>query len=246
MAKRSRSRGVPTRKTGRPASAEASTRANAPSARRRPEERRLTTSAVPEPAVAPAVGWPAPPPSPPAGPAPEAVAMFQHGMEALQRKEYREAADTFNSLIARFTAERALLDRARVYLDLCERELRRAPAEPRTTEERLTAATAALNNDEDARAEELARRVLADDPQQDLALYLLAAVDARRGAIESSLDLLSRAIELSPEAGQQARYDPDFDSLHDSELFWKLTDKRHASSGSGMRPKVRRRSESKI
>ena len=38
-----------------------------------------------------------------------------------------------------------------VYLALCERELARRPVEPRTTEERLTAATAALNNGDDDR-----------------------------------------------------------------------------------------------
>ena len=42
--------------------------------------------------------------------------------------------------------ERALLDRVRVYLDLCERELRSRAPEPRSIEERLTAATAALND----------------------------------------------------------------------------------------------------
>jgi hypothetical protein len=169
------------------------------------------------------------------------VATFQRGMEALQRKQYGVAADAFKTLLDRYGNERALLDRARVYLDLCERELKRQPANPRTIEERLTAATAALNNDDDARAEELARAVLAEKDDQDLALYLLAAIEARRNAIEASLDLLARAISISPEAGQQARYDPDFDPLHDTELFWRLTEKRQQTSSSVIPRKPRRR-----
>ena len=78
-----------------------------------------------------------------------------------------------------------------------------------------------------------AQGILEEDPDQDLAIYLLAAVEARRESIDAALDLLSRAISLSPEAGQQARYDPDFDSLHDSELFWKLTDKKLAPTALG-------------
>jgi Tfp pilus assembly protein PilF len=187
------------------------------------------------------VVWPASPPVP-AGPPAEAVAQFQRGMEALQRKRYAEASESFRELLSNFSNERALLDRARVYLELCERELRRQPANPQTVEERLTAATAALNNDDDRTAEALAKGVLAEHPDQDLALYLLAAIASRRGSIDSALELLGRAIDFSPEAGQQARHDPDFDALHDTELFWKLTDKRHASAAARL-IKSRRRAE---
>lgn len=45
-------------------------------------------------------------------PAPEAVQCFEAGMEALQRHRYAVAAEAFNTLVARFPAERALLDRA--------------------------------------------------------------------------------------------------------------------------------------
>jgi hypothetical protein len=100
-------------------------------------------------------------------------------MEALQRHAYTEAAPAFQAIVMGYPAERALLDRARVYLGICERESKKRPASangPLTLEERLTAATAALNNGEDLQAEELARSVLGDDPKHDLALYLLAAV----------------------------------------------------------------------
>ena len=161
------------------------------------------------------------------GPAPEAMVLFQQGMEALQRHAYPHAADAFRALVLRFDSERALLDRARVYLDLCDREMRKRPAGPRTIEEKLTAATAALNDNDATRAEQLAKSVLSEDPRQDLALYLLAAVEARRGASAAALVRLREAITLSPEAGAQARFDADFESLHDEDAFWKLTEPPH-------------------
>jgi len=145
-------------------------------------------------------------------------------MEALQRHAYGEASTAFDAVVMGFPQERGLLDRARVYRDLCARESARRPAAPKTIEERLTAATAALNNDDDAAAEELARSVLGDDPKHDLALYLLAAIFARRGSIQDALDFLGRAIALSPEASTQARTDDDFTSLHDEDAFWTLTE----------------------
>lgn len=160
----------------------------------------------------------------PCGPQAEALALFQRGMEALQRHAYPDASTAFNAVVMGFPHERALLERARVYLELCERESGRRPPAPRTIEERLTAATAALNNGEDRAAEELARSVLGDDPKHDLALYLLAAVFARRGSPAEALDLLGKAIAISPEASAQARSDDDFTSLHDENAFWRLTE----------------------
>jgi Tfp pilus assembly protein PilF len=187
----------------------------------RQASRRLlaTISAVERPMTA------APTPSPPPpGPPAEAVAMFEAAMQAMQEHSYREAADGFRRVLDRYPSERGLLDRARVYLELCERELRRQPTAPNTVEEHLTAATAALNNGDDEGAERLARVVLDDDPRQDLALYLLAVIEARRGSTESALSYLEKAVEISPEAGAQARFDGDFESLRDTETFRRLTD----------------------
>lgn len=143
-------------------------------------------------------------------------------MEAMQRHAFGEAATAFRMLLGGFPSERALLDRARVYVELCDREARKRPAALKTIEERLTAATAALNNGNDAQAEELARSVLGDDPKHDLALYLLAALHSRRGAFDEALSLLSKVMAITPEASAQARYDDDFEPLHDSETFWQL------------------------
>lgn len=182
-------------------------------------------TALPAPAR---VARPVPAPlAAPAPPAHEAVLLFQRGMEALQRHAYTEAAPAFQAIVMGFPTERALLDRARMYLGICERESKKRPASARsqlTLEERLTAATAALNNGEDHQAEELARGVLGDDPKHDLALYLLAAIHARRGATQDALDLLAKVIAISPEASAQARSDEDFTSLHGDDAFWRLTD----------------------
>ena len=173
-----------------------------------------------------------------AAPDASAVAMFQQAMEALQRKQFGAAADGFRAILGRFPGERALLDRSRVYLDLAQRELTRQAANPRTIEERVTAATAALNNDQDAEAERLVRSVLTDDPRHELALYLMAAVEARRGDSGAALTFLGRAIGISPEVRAQARHDSDFETLRPLEPFQQLVDP--ASGPNAPRHKPRR------
>jgi tetratricopeptide (TPR) repeat protein len=174
---------------------------------------------------------------PPEAPDPQAITYFQQAMEALHRKRYREAAGHFQTLLTRFPGERGLLDRSRTYLELAEREMNRRDVNPRTIEERVTAATAALNTDQDAEAERLVRSVLGDQPEHDLALYLMAALEARRGDHAGALSFLSRAIGVSPEVRAQARYDSDFESLRRSEPFQQLVD---PPNGGGLARRGRR------
>ena len=166
-----------------------------------------------------------------------ALELFQKGMEALQRHAYKPARETFRALLDRFPNEGALVERTRLYLGLCERELGRRQPNPRTVEERLAVATAALNSADDALAERLVRSVLAEDPGQDLALYLMAVVEARRGEGEAAVSFLTRAATVSPEVRAQARYDSDFEILRHLECYRALID-----PPSGPAPRRTRRS----
>jgi tetratricopeptide (TPR) repeat protein len=198
---------------------------------RRPDtaSRRTATKGVPvaaKPALAPA---------PPEIPDAQAVKLFQQALEYLHGRQYAAAAEGFRALLDRFPGERALLDRSRVYLELAERELNRRDVTPRTIEERVTAATAAMNNDHDVEAERLVRSVLADDPRHELALYLMAALEARRGDHDAAVTFLSRAISVSPEVRAQARLDSDFDPLRRLESFQALIDVPPQSNRRGRR-----------
>jgi tetratricopeptide (TPR) repeat protein len=153
----------------------------------------------------------------------------------MQRHAYVEAAGIFRHLLQQYPKERALLDRVRVYLEHCERELGKAADTPASLEERMTAATAALNNDDDREAERLARSVLTEDARNDLALYLLAALEARRGMTDEAMTFLSQAIALSPDAGALARHDDDFSVLHETEAFRELTEPPPATPPAGRR-----------
>lgn len=184
---------------------------------------------------------PAPPPLPVIQPPDEqALALFQQAMDLVYRRKFEGAAEQFRLLLDTYPKEGALLERARVYLDLAQRELNRQPANPRTVEERLTAATAALNNDQDAEAEQLVRGVLAEDPKHDLALYLMAAIEARRADHEAALSFLSRAIAVSPEVRAQAKHDPDFDPLRGSEAFLLLIEPQSPANAALPRKPLKR------
>lgn len=170
------------------------------------------------------------------GPDARAVALFERAVAQLQRHDFTAALAGFEELEARFPNERALLDRVRVYLALCRRELARPGSRsPENVEERLTAATAAINDGNEAVAEQLLERVLAEVPDHEPAHYLMAVIHARRGAVHNALEALSRAIHLNADARVQARHDDDFEPLRGLDGFERLIAGSSAQSDTNRR-----------
>ena len=58
----------------------------------------------------------------------------------------------------------------------------------------------------------------------DSGARVLVTVDVRRGMADAALQYLSQAVAVSPEAGAQARHDPDFEPLRGTALFEELTE----------------------
>ena len=88
---------------------------------------RALTPKPPEPKEVPA---PAPPPRRPAFY--EALAVYETGVRALQRHDFEAAANSLRSVIQGYPGERELVERARLYLQVCERETARRPSGPQT------------------------------------------------------------------------------------------------------------------
>ncbi len=61
--------------------------------------------------------------------------MYERGLQALQRRDFAAAADALRNVIERYPDERELLERARLYLKVCERELEPKEPAPKTADE---------------------------------------------------------------------------------------------------------------
>jgi Tfp pilus assembly protein PilF len=174
----------------------------------------------------------APPPAPPAPPQPpprkptyhEAVAMYERGLQALQRRDFAASAAALRNVIERYPDERELLERARLYLKVCERELEPKEPSPRTADEWVVAATVAQNSGDATSAMRHLQRALADDPRHDHAHYMMAVATTQRREFGVALEHLRRAIALNSENRSRARQDSDLDTLQDDPAFHALLD----------------------
>jgi tetratricopeptide (TPR) repeat protein len=171
----------------------------------------------------------------------EAIGLYEQAVRTLQQHNFAKAADLLHHMMATFPEERELIERSRVYLALCERQLKPLTAEPQNTGERLYAATIALN---DGRLEDAVRhleRILQDDVNHDQALYMLAVSYAQRDAIPDAIRYLQQAIEANPENRALARVDPDLDDLRDDDAASVLLDAPSVTRTIDSRRPLRRR-----
>lgn len=243
-----------TRPSGRVAKSTASTRSatSSAAAKKRPAKASANakapakTTSAPRTTTKPVVRGAAPQPKPPERPQPappppkkpgyyEALAMYESGVRALQRHDYQGAATQFRTIIERYPEERELQERSQLYLRVCERETARRPATPQTPQERVYAATVALNAGDTGAALEHLQRALTDSPDSDHAHYIMAVALASRGDATTALDHLRRAVTLNPENFALARQDPDLEAVRDADGFRELLESDPATARSKAR-----------
>jgi tetratricopeptide (TPR) repeat protein len=155
----------------------------------------------------------------------EAMEAYERGLAALQQRKYGEAATLLQAVIDAYPDEKELHERVHVYLTVCRRQALPLDATPETFEERLYAATLAINagayDDGLARLEALA----GESPDHDHVQFMLAVVHALRGDPAKAWPPLGRAIDLNPENRFLARQDADLESLRREPEFRQLVDR---------------------
>lgn len=165
-----------------------------------------------------------------------AVALYERGIDALQHRDYSAAEQLFASVLKQYPEEKELHERVRLYLSVCQRQMAAHKATPRTVDERLYAATLAINGGSYDQALQHLRLVRDEDPDNDHALYMLAVAHAQRGEHAEAVAHLERAISLNSENRALARTDLDLQPLHDDDAFRPVLDGRSSARQGRQRP----------
>jgi tetratricopeptide (TPR) repeat protein len=148
---------------------------------------------------------------------------FQHYMTAvqlLQQGKFEKALAGFEKLLP--LAPMELLDRCKMYIITCHKQLEVRRLTFLTPEEHFDYAISQFNTGYYEEAREQFEGILTGHPNADYAFYGLALLDAITGRTQDCLGNLSRAIELNPRNRLQARADNDFQSMADDPRFTEL------------------------
>ncbi len=146
---------------------------------------------------------------------------FDRGVAALQKKKFDEAERNFSDLIQKYPDEKELVDRARVYLAICERQKRSAEPAMTEPEEFYYAAVVEKNRGNVPEAIEHLKRAAKKNGGGRVD-FLLACCYAQTGDSEVCLQHLKRAIEEDQRHRILARHDRDFDPLRETPEFQEL------------------------
>ena len=145
---------------------------------------------------------------------------FQAAVQLLQQGRYEKAAAAFEKLLS--TAPMEIIERCKVYIVTCQRQLEKHNLTFATPEEHYDYAISQLNTGYYDEAREQFQSILSSYPDIDYAFYGLAVLDSITGRAQDCLENLARAIELNPKNRLQARADNDFQSMVDDPRFTEL------------------------
>ena len=171
----------------------------------------------------------------------DAVVLYERGLQALQAKRYRDAAETLKRVIAEFPEEKELHERAELYIRVCARQLTPPDATPKTPEEQVYAATLAVNAGAFDRAIALLTAALQQKKDNDSAEYMFGVVLAMKGDQHGALAHFARAVELNPDSRELLRKEPELEALRQTDELKALLAASLSSARKERRPQPRAR-----
>jgi len=151
------------------------------------------------------------------------AAAFQHyqsAVQLVQQARYDKALSALEKLL--LSAPPELIERCKMYISTCRRQMERLELAFNTPEERYDYAVSQLNQGFYEEAREQLAAVVRDAPTADFAFYGLSVLDSITGHGQECLANLARAIELNPRNRLQARSDSDFQNMADDPRFTEL------------------------
>ncbi len=146
---------------------------------------------------------------------------YQSAVQLVQQGKYDKALAALEKLLP--SAPPELVERCRMYIATCQRQLEKSNLQFSTPEERYDYAVSQLNQGfyEECSASSL-QPVANGSPGADYAFYGLAVLDSITGRTQECLGNLERAIELNQKNRLQARSDGDFQNMADDPRFTEL------------------------
>jgi tetratricopeptide (TPR) repeat protein len=145
---------------------------------------------------------------------------YQNALQLMQQGKYEKARVLFEKLSRDASPE--ILERCRVYLTVCDRNVSESSLDFRTPEEQYDYAVSLLNSGSFEEARDQFEAILTRASESDFAHYGMALLSSMTGQAEEALEHLSRAIEINPSNRIQARSDPDFIDMADDPRFTEL------------------------
>jgi outer membrane protein assembly factor BamD (BamD/ComL family) len=148
------------------------------------------------------------------------IQQYEVAVRLMRDGKYEKAKAALETLLS--TGAGDLLDRARVHMTACQRQLEKNQISFNSPEEQYDYAISLLNTGYYEDAREQFQAILKKHASADYAHYGMAVMHSLTSRAEDCLEELARAIELNPRNRIQARLDSDFQEMFDDPRFTEL------------------------
>ncbi len=149
----------------------------------------------------------------------KALALYNQGIKDFRKDDYDKALASFKELVAAYPEEHELVDRARVYISICERGPKKESISPRNIEDYLFYAQMRINQGDHQTALKLLEKALELKREEARVFYLMATAYVQAGQVEDGLEALKKALQKDKSLAVMAQNEPDFESILEDKRF---------------------------
>ena len=152
----------------------------------------------------------------------KALSAYSQAMRAFRKGDYAKAKELLNAFHEKFMRERELVDRAQIYLSICEnRQKDTIPL--KSFEDYYQYAVYKLNQKDYKQALKLLEKARKEDPKQGKVVYLMAVAFCLMEETEKCLKTLKEAVHLDKFFGILAQNETDFEPIKEDKKFKVIT-----------------------
>lgn len=149
----------------------------------------------------------------------KALTLYSQGIKDFRRGDYEKALTCFKQLLETYTEEHELVDRAKVYIGICERGSKKESISPRNIEDYLFYGQMKINQGDFSGALKLLEKALELKREEARVYYLMATAYVQAGQVEEGLEALKKALQKDKSLAVMAQNEPDFESIWEDKRF---------------------------
>jgi tetratricopeptide (TPR) repeat protein len=153
----------------------------------------------------------------------KALSAYDQAMKSFHKGDYKRAVELFKAFLGKHGSERELVDRAKIYIMICEAQQSKEKAQLKTFDDYYQYGVFKVNDGDYEGALKLLEKAREMKPKEGKIHYLMADIYCLKGESEKCLELLKKAIQLDKYFSILARNERDFETLWEDKKFKLIT-----------------------
>lgn len=153
----------------------------------------------------------------------KALTAYSQAMKEFHKREFQKAVESLGAFIEKHPAERELVDRAKIYISICQGQMKKEKIQLKTFDDYYQYSIYKINSGDYEGALKLLEKALEMKPDDGQILYLMADVYCHLGQTDTGLDYLKKAIQRDKFFRILAQNEVDFEPFWEDKKFKLIT-----------------------